>query len=105
MVRLHTSGSVGLAGLAGLLLLGGCALPSASPWREPPPAPRAEGPQEPIFCYRTLADVDCYFERDRSVPGRLVAVYPRPTGDPGTATYWRRRASGLPDPAEAEPER
>lgn len=105
MVRLHTTGSIGLVLFVGLLLLGGCALPSASPWREPPPAPRAEGPHESIFCYRTLADVDCYFERDRTVPGRLVAVYPRPTGDPVSATYWRRRASGLPDSAEGEPER
>ncbi len=102
MVRLHTSRSIGLARLAGLLLLGGCALPTGSPWREPP-APRAQGPQEPVFCYRTLADVDCYFERDRSVPGRLVAVYPRPTGDPGTATYWRRHASGPHDPVGPKP--
>jgi hypothetical protein len=105
MVRLHTTRSVGFALRAGLLLLGGCALPSASPWREPPPAPRVEGPQEPVFCYRTLADVECYFERDRSVPGRLVAVYPRPTGDPASTTYWRRPASGAPDPAAAEPGR
>jgi len=66
-----------------------------------------------VFCYRTLADVACYFERDVTAPGQLVAVYPRPTGDQLTATYWRLRASGAarldePDPAgrgEPEPQR
>lgn len=105
MVELHSreSGRVVLA--ASLVLLVGCSLPSASPWREPPPPPRLEGPQEAVFCYRTLADVACYFERDRTVPGQLVAVYPRPTGDPLGATYWRRRAAGLPEATEPAAER
>lgn len=105
MVRRRTRGSGGFALVGCLLLLAGCAVPSASPWREPPPAPRAEGPLEPVFCYRTLADVACYFERDRAVPGRLVAVYPRSVGEPLSATYWRREASGLPPPPETVGER
>lgn len=110
MVRLQRSGSGVLAPTVGLLLLmgwllAGCGGPSASPWRASPPAPPPEGPQAAVFCYRTLADVACYFEQDRHVPGQLVAVYPRPTGDPLSATHWRRRAAGSPEPAEAEPGR
>jgi hypothetical protein len=113
MARLRTRTSRITASTAYVLALAGCALPSASPWRDPPPAPRAEGSAAPVFCYRTLADVACYFERDLAVPGQLVAVYPRPTGDPLTATYWRLRASGAatfdePDPGgrgELEPQR
>ncbi|MCL6608189.1 MAG: hypothetical protein K6T74_08875 [Geminicoccaceae bacterium] len=100
MARLRTRTSRIAASTAGLLSLAACAGPSASPWRELPPAPRAEGPAAPVFCYRTLADVACYFERDLAVPGQLVAVYPRPTGDPLTATHWRYRASGVAAPAE-----
>lgn len=105
MGRTGSGGSVGLAVAAGLLALGGCAPPSASPWRPAPPPPAVEGPVETVFCYRTLADVACYFERDPGVPGRLVAVYPRPTGDPASATYWRRRAAPGEPAAEREAER
>jgi len=113
MARLRTRASRITVSTASVLALAGCALPSASPWRESPPAPRADGTTAPVFCYRTLADVACYFERDLTVPGQLVAVYPRPTGDRLTATYWRLRASGAapfdePDPggrAEPEPQR
>lgn len=124
MVRRGSGRSGRRAATATLLLLAGCAAPSASPWRAGPWAPAADGPAaadpaapppgteggpaagvEPVFCYQTLADVACYFERDEAVPGQLVAVYPRPTGDPATATYWRRRASptALPAPGPALP--
>jgi hypothetical protein len=104
MDRAQTGRSGWPALLCVLPLVTGCVVPSASPWREPPPAPVAEGPSEPVFCYRTLADVACYFGRDAAVPGQLVAVYPRPTGDPMTPTHWRRRAAGPPPepPAPAE---
>lgn len=100
-VRRVRSGTLALLGV--LPLVAGCLGSSASPWREPPAPPRAEGPIEPVFCYRTLADVACYFARDAAVPGQLVAVYPRPTGDPLTATHWRRRAAG-PATEPAEPD-
>lgn len=105
MERARTGRTGWPALLCVLPLVAGCAVPSASPWRAPPAAPVAEGPIEPVFCYRTLADVACYFERDAAGPGRLVAVYPRPTGDPLSATHWRRRAAGAAtQPAEpAEP--
>jgi hypothetical protein len=100
MARLRTRTPRIAASAASLLLLAACAGPSASPWRDPPPAPRAEGPAVPVFCYRTLADVACYFERDLTVPGQLVAVYPRATDDPLSATYWRYRASAAAAPGE-----
>lgn len=97
MARLRRRTSRITASTACVLALAGCAMPSASPWREPAPAPRAEGPRTPVFCYRTLADVACYFERD-AVPGQLVAVYPRATDDPLSASHWRYRASSVAGP-------
>ncbi|MCS6877317.1 MAG: hypothetical protein NZP72_03350 [Geminicoccaceae bacterium] len=89
------------------VLLAGCVGSSASPWREPPPPPAPAGAVDPVFCYRTLAEVSCYFARDRSVPGQLVAVYARPVGDPASATYWRKEAAreAEPDARASEPER
>ena len=55
MVRLGRKKASGL--VTAVLLLGGCAGPSASPWRTAAPAPPIEGPQQAVFCYKTLADV------------------------------------------------
>lgn len=39
-------------------------------------SPTATSPAgEPVFCYRTLADVACYLEPDHGREGRLVGVY------------------------------
>lgn len=91
------------------LVLAGCAGPSASPWREPVPVAAPATTLDPVFCYRTLAEVSCYFARDPTVPGQLVAVYPRPVSDPLSASFWRRAAALGPVPettadAQAQPE-
>ncbi|MCS6779305.1 MAG: hypothetical protein NZ555_06350 [Geminicoccaceae bacterium] len=93
MARRSARRWAGLVGALASVLLAGCAGPSASPWRTAALAPEPPGEVEPVFCYRTLAEVACYFERDRAVPGQLVAVYPRPVSDPLSATYWRREAA------------
>jgi hypothetical protein len=46
--------------------------------------------QEPVFCYRTLADVSCYLEPDRDRAGRLVGVYLRDADSPSDKDYWLR---------------
>lgn len=46
--------------------------------------------QEPVFCYRTLADVSCYLEPDRDRAGQLVGVYLRDADSPGDKDYWLR---------------
>ena len=107
MVRSGRKKASGL--VTAVLLLGGCAGPSASPWRTAAPAPPIEGPQQAVFCYKTLADVACYFEPDRTVPGQLVAVYPRAVGDPWSTASWRRPAApeateGSAPPARSGPE-
>jgi hypothetical protein len=61
--------------VVGLLLLGlaGCASAAGE-----------DGPQA-VYCYRTLADIDCHTGRDRLREGRLVGVYlrtPPPDGLP-----------------------
>ncbi len=100
MVRRRGVSAKGLVLLA-LLLASGCAGPSASPWRAAPSPRPVEGPQAAVFCYKTLADVACYFERDEAVPGRLVAVYPRPVGDPFAPSHWHRHgARDAVDPPE-----
>lgn len=96
MARRSARRWAGALGALASLLFAGCAGPSASPWRTAAVPPEPVGEVEPIFCYRTLAEVACYFERDRTVPGQLVAVYPRPVGDPLSATHWRREAARSP---------
>lgn len=66
-----------MAALAAGTLLAGCSL---------------GGGQEPVFCYRTLADVSCYLEPDRDRAGRLVGVYLRDADSPGDKDYWLREA-------------
>jgi len=42
-------------------------------------APVADvGPTQPVYCYRSLADVDCYLVEDRERPGQLVGIWSRP---------------------------
>jgi hypothetical protein len=50
------------------------------------------GEPEPVFCYRTLADVSCYGEPDQGRAGQLVGVYLRDADDPTNKDYWLRRA-------------
>ena len=50
------------------------------------------GPREAVFCYRTLADVDCLSAIDRNRDGRLVGVYLRELDDPSSKLYWLERA-------------
>jgi hypothetical protein len=41
---------------------------------------------QPVYCYRTLADVGCYPEPDHGRERRLVGVWYRPAPDPGEPT-------------------
>jgi hypothetical protein len=63
---------------AGILV--GCAepLPQAGPTER-------EGTR-PVFCYRTLADIDCYVEVDPGRETRLVGMYMY-VGEPWWITY------------------
>lgn len=36
------------------------------------------GPVQPVYCYRSLADIDCYLTEDRERPAQLVGVWYRP---------------------------
>ena len=66
-----------MAALAAGTLLAGCGL---------------GGGQEPVFCYRTLADVSCYLEPDRNRAGQLVGVYLRDADSARDKAYWLREA-------------
>jgi hypothetical protein len=35
-------------------------------------------PGQPVFCYRTLADIGCYLEPDRGREGRITGIWLRP---------------------------
>jgi hypothetical protein len=48
--------------------------------------------QSMVFCYRTLADVDCYRRPDAGRDGQLVGVYARSPDDPSDPLYWLARA-------------
>jgi hypothetical protein len=53
---------------------------------------RPEIAYRPAFCYRSLADVDCYLEPDAGREGQLVGVHLWKEGDPATPQYWLARA-------------
>jgi hypothetical protein len=59
-------------------LLAGCA-------REPEP--------EPVFCYRTLADIACYDRPDPGREGQLVGIYLQDPDDPSRKAYWLRHVT------------
>lgn len=60
-------------------------------------AGRDERRPEPVYCYRTLADVTCRTVPDPGREGRLVGVYLRDPDDPAWPDYWlRRRAAPTP---------
>lgn len=60
-------------------------------------AGRAEHRPEPVYCYRTLADVTCRTVPDPGREGRLVGVYLRDPDDPAWPDYWlRHRAAPTP---------
>jgi hypothetical protein len=56
-----------------IAMLTGCAA-------TPPSAPATSSPLQPVFCYRTLADVDCYTQADPGRESRLTAIYLRAAG-------------------------
>lgn len=85
--------------LAGLLALGGCnawqdraefaAPQSRWPANEPSPV-AADAPPPPIpvqYCYRTLADVDCFTEARPNRIGGYTGVYPDPQSLAAAAPY------------------
>ncbi len=45
-----------------------------------------------VFCYRTLADIDCYRQPDAGRDSRLVGVYERGFDDPSDPLYWLAQA-------------
>jgi hypothetical protein len=51
---------------------------------------------EPVYCYRTLADVTCRTGPDPGRGGRLVGVYLRDPDDPSWLDWWLRRAGAWP---------
>jgi hypothetical protein len=57
------------------------------------PLPSAGVPLEPVYCYRTIADMSCYTAPDAGREGQLVGVYLRDAGDPGWPDWWLRRAA------------
>jgi hypothetical protein len=67
------------AGLALLHLTAACA------------GPRDERVAEPVYCYRTLADVTCRTVPDPGREGRLVGVYLRDPYDPAWPDHWLER--------------
>lgn len=74
---------------AGLVLvaLAGCGRPE-----EPVPPPALQ----PVYCYRTLADVSCYTAPDHGRSGQLVQLYLRDPADPGWPDLWLSRAGAWP---------
>jgi len=70
--------ALALLPLAATALLGACA-------SEP------EVAYVPTYCYRTLADIDCHLEPDRTREARLVGVQLAKVGDPALAAYWVER--------------
>jgi hypothetical protein len=62
-----------------LLPFAGCGgIPGIS-WMEEG-APQMSGTGEPLYCYGTLADPDCYAEPQPGWEGRLIGYYgPKPT--------------------------
>jgi hypothetical protein len=52
----------------------------------------SHGELEPVFCYRTLADVSCYVEPDPGRTGQLVGVYLRDPEDETSKDYWLRES-------------
>ena len=74
------------AGLALLLLTPACA------------GRREERGPEPVYCYRTLADVTCRTVPDPGREGRLVGVYLRYPDDPAWPDHWLQRPGALTTP-------
>jgi hypothetical protein len=72
-------GGVLVASLLALIGLGAC-------------AQKPEIAYRPAFCYRTLAEVQCYTEPEPGAATRLVGVHLWRDGDPATAAYWVERA-------------
>jgi hypothetical protein len=70
------------AGLALILAAAGCAGP-----------PEGLG-LEPVYCYRTLADVTCRTVPDAGREGRLVGVYLGDPHDPTRPDYWLGHGAG-----------
>ena len=60
--------------------------PPQSRWPETLPSPVAASapppPRPVVYCYRTLAQVDCYNVPDRERASGLVGVYPTPGSAP-----------------------
>ncbi|MFO1067412.1 MAG: hypothetical protein U1E14_02705 [Geminicoccaceae bacterium] len=45
---------------------------------------------QPVFCYRSLADIDCYLVEDRERPAQLVGTWYRPVSEaPGAPVVLR----------------
>lgn len=76
--RFRTCGSVAVLALGGALA--GCGFAPGT---------------EPVFCYRTLADVVCYATPDPDRTGQLVGGYDAVPGDPVRPAYWRREAARM----------
>jgi hypothetical protein len=56
---------------------------------------------EPVFCYRTLADVGCYTRPDWGREGQLVGVYLRDPEAPGAINIQPAGAEASHTPSES----
>jgi hypothetical protein len=65
-----------LASLIALASLAGCGFAG---WTDDTAPPQASVTGEPIYCYGTLADPDCYSEPQAGAENRLIGYYgPQP---------------------------
>jgi hypothetical protein len=56
---------------------------------------------EPVFCYRTLADIGCYARPDWGREGQLAGVYFRDPEAPGAINIQPAGAGASPAPSES----
>jgi hypothetical protein len=71
---------------------------------EPPPADtKSQTPEHETWCYKTIADTECYARAQDVPPGRLVNVEPQNLRPLTSSAYKDELAGRRPSPATAKP--